>query len=291
MLPDVAQPWVRYSHEYPVQLFAGAIVLAALLGWSASLQAAIGDQMRAVWDEIVKRPGSQVSPNAAPSDWIYRFRTHPLYRRVLEVATQHLFPFVFGVGALFAVVLVIAGSINRAVFAGVSAAGLVCRDVPPITWDGSARALVLPSNELCLATGLVLTPGETYRVTVKSVSADWADRQTPAGFGSGRWPVVFLPSLPFRRILTAQWFVPMVRVGATSAEYHPLDAGAVEFSPRVGGQLFLFVNDAVGPAPWFKVFYDNNHGTATVALTRVSQEGPDVGSQPPAARGTRTCWA
>ncbi len=275
VLPDVAQPWVRYYHEYPIQLFAGAIVLSVLLGWSASLQGAIGDQMRVVWDEVMRQPGSQVSPNAAPSDWIYRLRTHPLYRKVFEIATQHLFPFVFGVGALFAVVLVIAGSINRAIFAGVSAAGFVCRDVPPIAWDGSARALVLPSNELCLATGLVLKPEEAYRVSVASVSADWADRQvkveSAAGFGSGRQPFVFLPSLPFRRILTAQWFVPLVRIGATSAEYHPLDEPAVEFSPRVEGQLFLFVNDAVGPAPWFKAFYANNQGTAVIEVLRVSR--------------------
>ena len=135
--------------------------------------------------------------------------------------------------------------------------------------------LTLPGNELCLATGLVLQPGDTYRVTVSSLSADWADGQvwvdSPAGFGSGRLPLVFLPSLPFRRILTAQWFVPMVRVGATSAEYHPLGETAVEFSPRVAGQLFLFVNDAVGPAPWFKAFYANNQGTALIEVLRVSR--------------------
>ncbi|HEY6509048.1 MAG TPA: DUF2235 domain-containing protein, partial [Vicinamibacterales bacterium] len=33
VVPDVAQPWVDYYTEYPIQLFAGAVALAALLGF------------------------------------------------------------------------------------------------------------------------------------------------------------------------------------------------------------------------------------------------------------------
>ena len=46
--------------------------------------------------------------------------------------------------------------------------------------------------------------------------------ETPAGFSSGQSPL-FLLALPFRRVLTAQWFVPIVRVGNHVAEYHALD--------------------------------------------------------------------
>jgi hypothetical protein len=35
---------------------------------------------------------------------------------------------------------------------------------------------------------------------------------------------------------------------------------------RTSGELFLYVNDAVGPPFWRDVFYTNNRGTAQVLI-------------------------
>ena len=277
LVPSAASPWVDYYYEYPFQLLVGSLLVAGLLGASTSLNRSIGDRMRGVWDVVLRDSGQPATPSALPGDWIYRLRTHPAYQRFFAITTQHLFPFVFGFGALLAAILVIVGSMNRFGFAAASATGFVCPEIAPVAWDGSPRTLELPSNELCLSTGLVLRQGRTYRVEVTSLSADWMDDTipvtSPAGFASGRQPLVFVPSLPFRRVLTVPWFVPIARVGANSAEYHALGEGFAEFTPRHEGQLFLFVNDAIGPGPWFRSLYGNNHGVARVEVSRIAQGG------------------
>jgi hypothetical protein len=274
VLPGMAQPWVEYYRNFPLQLVIGGGIIAGLLIISSGLQRSISDGMRAVWDAIGKAPRTPVTPNAPPKDWVYRFRSHPWYRGFFEVVTQRVFPFVFGFGVLAAVVLIVVGTANRASFAAASAIGLTCVDVAnPPRWDGGPRTVSLRSSELCQPTGLVLQAGQPYHVEIAVPKGQWFDRTMPvptaAGLGSGENPLVFIPFLPFRRVLTTQWFVPMVRIGSRGAEYHPLNTGSVEFTPRVTGQLFLFVNDAIGIGPWLKAFYGNNHGTAAVTVKKL----------------------
>ena len=272
VLPGFAQPWVEYYRNYPFQLLIGGGLLAVLLFSSSRLQRAIGDNMRVLWDGIVKTPRTPVVPSAAPTGWVYRLRSHRVYRGFFEAVTQHVFPFIFGFGTLAALLLVLAGTANRASFAAASAIGWTCRDVAnPAAVNNPVKAS-LPSNELCYATGLRLEEGRPYRVDI-ALGPGWADSgirvDTPAGFGSMKQPMLFLPFLPFRRVLTAQWFVPMVRIGSHGAEYHTLDQGFAEFTPRRAGQLFLFVNDAIGVGPWLKKFYENNRGSADVTIQAV----------------------
>ena len=56
-----------------------------------------------------------------------------------------------------------------------------------------------------------------------------------------------------------------------TAEYHALDRATVEFTARQGGPLFFFVNDAVGPWPWWSFFTRNNRGApARITVTRLT---------------------
>jgi hypothetical protein len=61
-----------------------------------------------------------------------------------------------------------------------------------------------------------------------------------------------------RRVLRAPWFVPVARIGVWTPEYHIITQRVTEVTPRQTGQLFLFVNDAVGPPGWRSLFYENN---------------------------------
>lgn len=269
-LPSVAKPWVDYYHRFPVQLVVGVAMVAGLLGFSTSLQRAMRDGMRSLWDGILSAPRREIQPSATPTDWIYRLRSSNTYRQFFEIVTQHVFPFVFGIAALLTLVMTGVGTANRSIFAVASAVGVICRDVSPVVrWDGVPRELTFETRELCHQTGLVLRPSSRYRVTVREPDT-WFDGSIPvatqAGFGGGRRPLVFVPSLPFRRILAAQWYVPIARIGSHTAEYHYVDQGTVEFTPRHEGQLFFFVNDAVGP-PWrFGWLYENNRGITHVAV-------------------------
>ncbi len=305
-LPGVAEPWVEFYQNRPAQLILLGGLIVALLWVSTRLQQAAGNRMRKLWDGIVAQPRVEVTPSAPPRDWVYRLRSHRLYRDLFALATQKVFPFVFGVGSLIAIALVAMGTANRAAFAAASAGGWTCVDrIPAVAWDGGPTSLPLPSRELCQQTGLELRQGQPYRVEVV-LPADnggpglerWQDGSfdvdSPAGFSSGRSPL-FVAFLPFRRVLTARWFVPVVRIGNHVAEYHPLSRieeipgarrsgqrrlpgerprvrGFAEFTPARTGQLFLFVNDAVLPGPWVKQLYENNSGTATVTVFEVEPE-------------------
>ena len=305
-LPDVALPWVAFYKFRPVQLVLLGVLIVGLLVLSTALQRAITDRMRALWDGIFGQPASAVTPSPGPTDWVYRLRSHPWYRNSFAAITQKVFPFIFGVGCLAALVLVTAGTANRAVFAAVSAAGNTCQDreAGPLPWNGQPRTIRLPSRELCLQTGLPLLKGQRYRVEIVLPDNEaveprdqWRDKsipvESPAGFSSGDGGPLFVMFLPFRRVLTAQWFAPMVRIGNTVAEYHRIDQleeippapasasgaapkrqvrGFVEFTPALSGQMFLFVNDAILPGPWLKTLYNNNHGTANVTVAAIEPD-------------------
>jgi hypothetical protein len=271
---------------------------------------------------VVRAPKTRVDAHDPPTDWVYRLRSHRLYRSAFGWVTQTAFPFVFGIGSLAAIALVAFGTANRGVFAAMSASGTVCvNQGQPHEVSETWEPVRLPSNALCLPTGLVLQQGQRYRVEVElpenAPVVQWRDASvrvdTPAGFSSGQG-AVFMAFLPFRRVLTARWFVPVVRIGNQLAEYHPLNEieeippdeavavqsalfdltkceplaasgpqqrtrkvrGFAEFTPASTGQMFLFVNDAVAPWPWTTYFYDNNCGTATVRVRAVDSTAAAV---------------
>ena len=105
-LPDVALPWVEFYKFRPVQLVLLGVLIAGLLVLSTALQRAITDRMRALWDGIFGQPATDVTPSQGPTDWVYRLRSHPWYRNSFAAITQKVFPFIFGVGCLAALVLV-----------------------------------------------------------------------------------------------------------------------------------------------------------------------------------------
>ena len=92
------QPWVNFYREYPeiLAIVGGPIIL--LMIWSSRVQAILAERMRQLWITIVMAPPRHVDPSRPPTDIIYRFRTHPAYRKTFEVIIQNMFPFVFGVG-------------------------------------------------------------------------------------------------------------------------------------------------------------------------------------------------
>jgi uncharacterized protein (DUF2235 family) len=271
-LPDMLQPLREYYRLNPVQFVVLAATLALLMLSSSRVQQQIRDRMRLLWDTIAVSGPAVVQPGRPPTDLIYRLRTSWAYRNLAETLAQRLFPFIFGIGALLLIVLVVAATVNRFTFAVASASGSTCAEIASLAANGGVWNVLLPNRELCHPTGVRLERGHTYRVAIELPATGWSDASHPvsslSGFSSLDQGPVFLIALPFRRVLTARWFVPIARIGTHSAEYHVLDQPSIEIVPRASGQLFLFVNDAIGP-PWDRsLFYDNNRGDpARVTVT------------------------
>ena len=267
-LPDMFQPVVAFYRENPVQFFAMLSGLVLLMLASLRVQRRIHDEMRSLWMGILSAPATPVTPSAPPNDFIYRFRSNYFYRNFVEFTSQRALPFLFGVAALLVLIVVAVGTTNRAVFAVASATGSTCRPwLTPRQADADGRWVLekeFVNREMCYSTGVPIEPGRRYRIDIELPEEGWYDLKhhvtSAEGFSSIRGGPIFLAALPFRRVFTARWFVPIARVGDRQPEYHTIENGTVEFVPRQQGQLFLFVNDAIGPPGMTKYFYNNNNG-------------------------------
>ncbi len=280
-LPEQATPLAAHYQRHPVVLLTLLIVFALLYSRSVGLQNRIRDVMRKEWDVILGSGRTKV-PSARPAGGIaYGIRTHPIYQGMFRLVTQHVFPLVFGVASLLALVLILVGTSNRAVFAIASSYGSVCS-------TSATTAASFNNNVFCHATGIELQQGNLYEVRLELLS-QWRDGEVLTawlnGFSSTRRPSLFVPALPFRRVLTADWFVPVAKIGNTGAEYHlfqPVDRSdktvgqeprydqaVAVITPRRTGQLFLFVNDAIAPVVWDYFYRNNQDGPASVTVRRL----------------------
>lgn len=185
--------------------------------------------------------------------------------------------------------------------------------------DEADRSFNFDTKSLCQNTGIAVTEGRRYRITMTVPSDDdWFDKAIwtdVRGFPTDR--IHHYLSLPLKRWLTKNWFQPVARVGRKgNFEYAlepdqplpdvplrncdaPTELGTkvsdpaspatrqavrycggrilvparklvAEFTPRVGGELFMYVNDALLLWPQkADLFYRNNSGTARVVISPV----------------------
>ena len=291
VVPAMLQPVIDYYRTKPHQLVIPAILIGLMMLASGRVQRAAADRMRELWTG----GGTRSEPHSA----IYRVRTHAAYRRTFQVLTQHVFPFVFGMLALGIVSLTVAGTANRIAFTAANAAGLICpapdRATPLQKVTATTRREFTNTNP-CSYTDVELESGVAYRATFRIGKIEntqfietgtWKDKNTvvtsPEGFSTGDNFFV-APFLPFRRVLTARWFVPIIRIGeyyssqqtSYGVEYHLLNTvEPVEFTPDISGPMVLFVNDAIGPLSQWEYFYKNNDGgIGQVEITRVEDTTP-----------------
>jgi uncharacterized protein (DUF2235 family) len=275
-VPATLQPGIEYYRTKADQLIVPAVAILLLMLASTRVQRAAADRMREIWTGRGKR--------GQPHGLIYKLRKHAAYRWTFQIVTQYVFPFVFGMLALGIVALSVAGTVNRGAFTLANAAGWICpapEQTTPLKKITEATPLQFDNTNPCSFTGVELESGVPYRATMKIGRKDsqqqfietgvWKDKgqsvDSPEGFSTGDNFFV-APFLPFRRVLTARWFVPIIRIGdygnlreSHGVEYHLLNTKEpVDFTPRISGPMVLFVNDAIGPLPWWRFFYDNNDG-------------------------------
>jgi uncharacterized protein (DUF2235 family) len=293
-LPGFASPWIEIYRVHPVKfaLFAVLLVGALLLGrW---LEARIRERASGAWSHVsgksapplVWGPWSRSARLVRSRHWLV-----VLYRWVARRAL----PFAFVALVAFGVLALL----NRALFDVAEAAGFVC---PPgddnqlRVVDGKPLPIVFATKELCYATGIWVEEGNTYTVkfTIRDAWRDGSKDTNPIGFRSIEGGARFLAFAPFRRIWGANWFEPIARIGAYGKDAYPLrphklvqvadgasrplEFVSQPFTARSGGQLFVFVNDAVLAVPGrMSKFYDgilnnevNNKGTADITVTHVA---------------------
>jgi hypothetical protein len=149
-------------------------------------------------------------------------------------------------------------------------------------------------SERCHASGLRVVKGTPYRLEIAATEPFEETGRTVALPGLGDdfdWRAVIF--WPFRRWWTAQWWQPIARIQPEGTEewalspvkggaaslvgMKPGDVFAAEFTASADGEIFLFVNDALGAIPLRGLLegaYANNKGLATLTLTPIEYALP-----------------
>ena len=273
-LPGVLDPWFVAFRNAPGFVLIGAIAILIFMYWGAKLKETVRDVARIAWH----------SPQGYRElsgwrDFVYKLRRRSEYKAAFYLLTHWVLP----AGIMWWLFWWLA-------FGTANTLGLICK----VTGGGievrgsEIAAQVSPgydnffrTRELCYPAGLKVKHGETYQISLTIPENDpWIDRDIPTdpnGFAGSRW--MQLAGVPFKRLIWSNWFAPIVRVGSTGFEEHlpkfEPDTGngrlwIAHFTARSDGEVFVYVNDTSVFFPWlFTTFYDNNKGSAAVALKRM----------------------
>jgi uncharacterized protein (DUF2235 family) len=282
-LPAFLEPWFVAFRNAPGLLLAGAIAVLTLTALGTNLQQTIRDVARVAWH----RPKDHLDLTG----WrhaVYKLRRYGIYPATFYVLTHWVFPTV-----------IMFWLFSWLAFGTANTLGLVCRGTGGVEVQAavqgdqaaaSNRAATTPvamdTAMVCNATGMKVTQGENYRLTLK-VTDTWKDGDIttdPNGFDVSRasWLQRIL-GWPYRRLIWSNWFATILRVGSPGLEEHLLkmdggkgDVWTTDFEPRSSGEVFLYVNDSVVGLPWvYSLFYWwNNHGTADVKLEKLEKAPP-----------------
>jgi uncharacterized protein (DUF2235 family) len=271
-LPGFLEPWFVAFRNAPGFVLEGAAAVAVLMVIGANLQQTIRDVARVAWH----------SPDGYKNvtGWraaVYQLRRLGIYQATFYVLKHWIFP----TAIMFWLFWWLA-------FGTANTLGLICKttgssiDVTEseITVKKTAGyGDALSTRDLCYPTGLKVTHGETYQISL-AVKDPWSDHgipATPEGFARSTWKQ--LAGVPFKRLIWSNWFAPIVRVGGPGLEEHLPDFTRVsetsnlwtaKFVARSDGEVFVYVNDTSIFLPWLlTAFYDNNEGTAVVSLKKM----------------------
>lgn len=265
-LPSMLSPWLTAYSAAPGYLALGGTAVVVLLFVGGWLQKKIRDVMRAVW---ARRP----VPLGRFDSIAYWIRTQPAYRIFFYWLKHQGLPSLFA----FLILVILVALASQLAFRTADAVGTFCvgeTNAPP-----AAGSIEFSTSNFCMPTRVKVVKDEDYRIVV-DVKTDWFDKTIPTdprGFGFSKMSWRMYLALPFRRIVFANWFAAVVRVGGRGGEEHVLDLRPVNpgqknlyearFRPRSNGEVFLFVNDAVWGVPGiYARTYANNGGTASITI-------------------------
>jgi uncharacterized protein (DUF2235 family) len=280
-IPGLPARWIDGYARAPLWFVLIGSLLILLLWTSSKIASQTSNLMSVIWRRTPQ------APSGLPQNWIYSLRSSPAYIRFHEGLKRKVAPFFFA--ALF--VYLAFGLLSHVSFDIFDVAGQTCLDhakdpnIPESTplKPKETRTIDFDISNLCTATGVELeTDNAHYRLTV-TPKGPWDNgvfQIPPGGFttdepATGYQRLYLTLFLPLRRELSQDWFRIGYRFGRVGGEEDfqepdPNDPVIQQnIKPTRGGELFVFVNDAVIGIPGlFDLPYRFNHGAATLTITR-----------------------
>jgi hypothetical protein len=273
-LPAFVAPWARYYQSHPVSFIVGVGVLLLLMRWGSRLQARICHTMRGIWLRVVPPAHGAYEELPVTVSRLTRLRGSRPYQSAFAFLRLRILPNVFGVLLL----VVSAGLATRAVFEAMQLVGAAgCSASAGEMVRRTAVRHVRLGRDVCTPLGLDVQRGGRYRLRLEHARAPQEGASSSPGRRAsvyGRY--VMMPVVSFRRVWTADWLQPIVQVGRSGVERHPVDQ-QVEFTAETDGALVLYVNDLLfpfnprgGPVGWGAFYANNSVVPLTVTVTPLS---------------------
>jgi uncharacterized protein (DUF2235 family) len=306
-LPSWASFWLTAYAHYPM-IFIILVVLLVILLWSSSrVASSITDRMEELWKGALAHqlPAPEESPTndltpreeffsalrsgwrdylgpalsaiaifyavlTIPSHWLFTAFDDAGFVCKATEATLKDFP---QAGVLFSF------DANDPCFATGYGVGRLDRY---FIWTTPSKAELDKSNagylpvDKCtgisepLANGSVLTDGKGYE-TFRN------EHGTKLNMSQTIWNALLLP---LRRHYGQPWFQPVARYRPVGSQFDFLEPDPdpkftkiSEFvSPKVPGELFFYVNDAITPISWWQYFYKDNRGCISFFVKPPAEE-------------------
>jgi uncharacterized protein (DUF2235 family) len=236
---------------------------------------------------LIRRAAPRGEGGGRMLDLAHRIRTSTWGAAVSRLFSEHVLPNGFLIVSGLAILMVAI----RLCFDVAASAGALCAEPPAkvtAVRDTPLTAGPFATSDPCWDTGLWVEEGVTYRVELNT-TAPWIDGdgyQTDVrGFAAAdhgwRGGLVFYPGTLLKRWWGQPWFKPIARVGRRGNDEYPLDSVranktvprnqakilVARLTPTRSGELYLYVNDAVGIPGMFGRYYRNNQGSATVTVS------------------------
>jgi uncharacterized protein (DUF2235 family) len=242
VLPSYAGPWLAIALYYP--FLTTVLVVVILIAWNrnAALRDSIQERARLAW----YRPDRKASRRrVSKSGWLLAIgRWMRLHAWPVRMAfTNVLLPGIFLV-TIFGSALLLAsrGYLNWREGIGdvcvSSASTRAVGDVPATARDGELFSV----RDFCWASRLAVEKGRRYRVWIQ-MADPWFDRTIMTGLNGFKTPPypTHRSAVPILRLYGADWFQPIVRIGARGSNNLPLlavnDIPADELPRRVNATV------------------------------------------------------
>jgi uncharacterized protein (DUF2235 family) len=278
LVPAVGQPWINAFAAAPGRSVAALIVIAFLLARSRNIQTQTRDDMRALWERALNLPGRTAAPPKTPT-WIRRLRGSSVYQRFFQCLKWWALPVVFGMALLVGSIALGAALLGM----GALRTGIWIAEYRNV-WCPPSGGSNFVTESKCFTLPAAVEAKKRYRISV-TVKDRWVDRTidtNPEGFGPATMGFVGNLLSPLRRSMSGQWFQPMVKIvpqdgmfAMVALDMQRADTAepryTAQFTAPKDGRVYFFVNDVLLPkwVPCAECFYDNNLGSATIAIEEV----------------------
>ena len=284
VLPSFASRWVEVYADNPFYflLFGGFILMLLAVGtW---MERRLRDQARRVWRETLDG-----NPVGSRSSRLQAFRTSLGYQRFLRTFKWYFLPdWVITPLAIVVASWLLFATYVQATLPFLENGSALCR---PSSAVGAALSQVSRDffpRDVCSESLGWVKQGQRYVVTF-DVLDPWYDATlptSPEGLRAGEfpWGLGYIAG-PLKRVVDAQYLQPLIEIRPTdrhgkpggNVRIYPLSVRQVgdedtlfraDFKAQKGGELFLFVNDAMLPftgSSWgehdYRYFYQFSGGT------------------------------